>query len=78
MKSSSLSNLLQFNVEGVNSLDIWLSPKLIDFERKVEVRINGKPYNRPSKLKLDMESMLDDLRVRGDRQQIYWYRIMAR
>ena len=78
MKSSSLSNLLTFEVNGVNALDVWLSPKLIDFKRKPEIRINGKSYNRQSKVKLDMEPMLDDLRVRGDRQQIYWYRITAR
>jgi len=78
MKSSSLSNLLQFEVRGVTSLDIWLSPKLIDFKRKPDVRINGKPFNRQPKLKLELEPMLDDLRVRGDRQQMYWYRISAR
>jgi hypothetical protein len=78
MTSSSLSNLIRFEVSGVTSLDIWLSPKLIDFRRKVDIRIGGKPYNRQAKLKLEIESMLDDLRVRGDRQQIYWYRITAR
>jgi hypothetical protein len=78
MSSSSMSNLIRFEVSGVTSLDIWLSPKLIDFRRKVDIRIGGKPYNRQAKLKLDIESMLDDLRVRGDRQQIYWYRLTAR
>jgi pimeloyl-ACP methyl ester carboxylesterase len=78
MTSSSLSNLLRFEISGVTALDIWLSPKLVDFRRKVEIRIGGKPFNRQSKLKLEMESMLDDLRVRGDRQQMYWYRMTAR
>ena len=26
-------------------------------------------------IKLDLEPMLEDLRVRGDRQQLYWHRI---
>ena len=77
MKSSSLSNLIRLDVKGVNRLDIWLSPKLIDFNRKIDLRINGKSYNRHVKLKLEMEPMLEDLRVRGDRQQIYWYRMSA-
>jgi pimeloyl-ACP methyl ester carboxylesterase len=78
MTSSSLSNLLRFGeVSGVTALDIWLSPKLVDFRRKVDIRIGGKPYIRQGKLKLEMESMLDDLRVRGDRQQVYWYRVSA-
>ena len=78
MKSSTLANLVQFTVEGVTELDIWLSPKLIDFKRKPDVRINGNQFNRQFKVKLELEPMLDDVRVRGDRQQIYWYRIIAR
>ena len=79
MKSSSISNLVQLNnVKGVTWLDVWLSPKLIDFSRKVEIRINGKPFIRPARLKLDMEPMLDDVRVRGDRKQLYWHRISTR
>ena len=78
MKSSSLSNLIRLEVNGVKSLDIWLSPKLIDFKRKAEIRINGKPFYRQGQIKLEMEPMLDDLRLRGDRQQLYWHRISAR
>ncbi len=78
MKSSAISNLIRLQVEGVTWLDVWLSPKLIDFKRKADIRINGKPYSRAAKIKLDMEPMLDDLRVRGDRQQLYWHRISTR
>ncbi len=78
MKSSTISNLIRLQVEGVTALDIWLSPELIDFSRKVDIRINGKPFSRAAKIKLDMEPMLDDLRVRGDRQQLYWHRISTR
>jgi pimeloyl-ACP methyl ester carboxylesterase len=79
MTSSSVANLIRLKVEGISQLDVWLSPKVIDFKRKVDVRINGRPqFTRQNKLKLDMETMLDDLRVRGDRQQLYWYRVSAR
>ncbi len=78
MKSSALSNLIRLDVKGVTWLDVWLSPKLIDFKRKADIRINGKPYSREAKIKLDMEPMLDDLRVRGDRKQLYWHRISTR
>jgi pimeloyl-ACP methyl ester carboxylesterase len=78
MKSSAISNLVRLDVKGVSSLDVWLSPKLIDFERKADIRINGKPYSRQAKIKLDMEAMLDDLRVRGDRKQLFWHRISTR
>jgi pimeloyl-ACP methyl ester carboxylesterase len=78
MTSSSLSNLIKLDVKGVRGFDLWLSPKLIDFKRKPEIRINRRNYppsGRRLVIKLDPESMLDDLRVRGDRQQIYWHRI---
>jgi hypothetical protein len=74
MTTSNLSNLIRLDVKGVRRLDVWLSPKLIDFKRKPEVRINGKTYFK-GQVKLDLESMLEDLRLRGDRQQIYWYRV---
>jgi pimeloyl-ACP methyl ester carboxylesterase len=77
MKSSALSNLVKLEISGLTWLDVWLSPKLVDFKRKVDLRINGKSFNRQAKLKLELEPMLEDLRVRGDRQQIYWYRISA-
>ncbi len=44
MSSSSLSNLIRIDRKGVGSFDLWLSPKLIDFKRKPEIRINGRPY----------------------------------
>jgi pimeloyl-ACP methyl ester carboxylesterase len=76
MKSSNLSNLIKFEVNGIKRLDIWLSPKLIDFKRRMEIRIRDKPYYR-GQVKLECEPMLEDLRVRGDRQQLYWHRISA-
>jgi dienelactone hydrolase len=81
MSSSSVSNLIKLDVKGIKSLDVWLNPKILDFkskpESRVNIRVNGKNYlnGRKSLIKLDLESMLDDLRVRGDREQIYWHRI---
>jgi len=76
MKSSSLSNLIRLEVNGIKRLDIWLSPKLTDFKRRVQVQINDRPYYK-GQIKLEFEPMLEDLRVRGDRQQLYWHRISA-
>jgi pimeloyl-ACP methyl ester carboxylesterase len=76
MKSSSISNLIRLEVIGIKRLDVWLSPKLIDFKRRLEVRIKDRPYFK-GQAKLEMEPMLEDLRIRGDRQQLYWFRISA-
>ncbi len=78
MKTSSISNLVDLQLDGVAQADVWLSPKLVDFKRKLEVRINR---SRKSFYKgqppLEFEPMLEDLRVRGDRQQIYWVKLSA-
>jgi pimeloyl-ACP methyl ester carboxylesterase len=76
MTSSNLSNLVRLELKGVRRLDVWLSPKLVDFKRKLEVRINRTNYFK-GMVKLDLEPMLEDLRLRGDRQQIYWHRVSA-
>ncbi len=77
MRSSTLSNLLNIKAEGVKKLDVWLSPKLIDFKRKLEIRINSDKAFFKGQVKLSLEPLLEDLRLRGDRQQIYWYKIAA-
>ncbi len=77
MKSSKLSNLIRLDIKGIKRLDVWLSPKMIDFKRKPDIRINDRSLVRQTKVKPDVESMLEDLRLRGDRQQIYWYRFSA-
>jgi len=77
MRSSKPSNLISLEIKGIKRLDVWLSPKLFDFKRKPEIRINGRSLARQGRIKPDAESMLEDLRMRGDRQQIYWYRFSA-
>jgi enterochelin esterase-like enzyme len=74
MKSSTLSNLLNLETVGLNKLDVWVSPKMIDFKKRIEVRINKTPFYKRL-AKLDLEPLLEDLRIRGDRQQIYWMKV---
>jgi hypothetical protein len=51
-----------------------VSPKLIDFSRKMEVRVNGRPYLK-GMVKPDPAALLEDLRFRGDRRQVYWLKV---
>lgn len=74
MQSSSLSNLLRFETTGLKRFDVWVSPKLIDFKKRLEVRVNGKSFFK-SLAKPDLEPVLEDLRLRGDRQQVYWFKV---
>ena len=75
MKTSSVSNLINITSAGV-AVDVWLSPKLIDFKRKFEVRINGKARYK-GLAKPELGPLLEDVRIRGDRQQIYWMKVAA-
>jgi hypothetical protein len=74
LKSSSQGNLMNLRVGGVKRLDVWVSPKLIDFRRKLEVRVNEKQRFKGA-AKLTLDSFLEDLRLRGDRQQVYWLKV---
>jgi hypothetical protein len=74
MRSSAQGNLINLTTSGINRLDVWLSPRLIDFKRKVEVRINERAVYK-SMVALDFAPMLEDLRFRGDRQQLYYFKV---
>jgi len=76
MKSSSQGNLINLHVSGIMRLDVWVSPRLIDFKRKLEVRLNDKPRYKGA-VKLALDPFLEDLRLRGDRQQVYWLKVSA-
>jgi pimeloyl-ACP methyl ester carboxylesterase len=74
MTTSNLSNLVRLTVDGVNRLDVWLSPKIVDFKRRFVLRIQQTDLFK-GQIKLEFEPILEDLRIRGDRQQLYWHRI---
>lgn len=76
MKSSALANLISVTTSGVRKLDVWISPKLIDFGKRMEVRVNSKTVFRGLP-KADFESLLEDVRIRGDRSQTFLMRVQV-
>lgn len=52
---------------------VWLarSDGLVDFDRRLEVKINGKRVWNDF-VKPDLMAMLDHVRIHGDRQLLYW------
>ncbi|HKM56113.1 MAG TPA: alpha/beta hydrolase [Isosphaeraceae bacterium] len=74
MRTSALGNLLNLKSAGIMKLDVWVSPRIIDFKRKLEVRVNDKPRFK-GLAPLLLGPLLEDLRLRGDRQQIYWMKV---
>ncbi|WP_165227441.1 PHB depolymerase family esterase [Aquisphaera insulae] len=73
-KTSAVGNLVNVRAAGVTRIDIWVSPRIIDFKRKIEVRLNDKARVKGT-VKLTLDPFLEDLRIRGDRQQIYWLKV---
>ena len=73
-RTSTQGNLLTLTTSGISRLDVWVSPKLIDFKRKIEVRQNNQTLYK-GQAKPDFALMLEDLRIRGDRQQLYHFKV---
>ncbi len=61
---------------GANQVTVWLSPKMIDFERRSIVTVNGRRFNSSDQIiRPDLHVMLEDARTRGDRQRPFWARL---
>jgi predicted esterase len=65
------ANLLLLTANGIRRLDLWIGPKQVDFAKKVEVRIKGGPTLFRDMVRPELEPFLEDIRLRGDRQQVY-------
>jgi hypothetical protein len=75
-KTSTISNMANLKAAGLRKLDFWISPRLIDFKRKIDIRLNDKSRVKGA-VKLTLEPLLEDLRIRGDRKQLYWMKVSA-
>ncbi len=67
LKGDNVINL----VCGAKSHSIWLFPDVVSFEKLLTVRLNGLQLYRQIP-EPDITAMLEDYRLRGDRQQIAW------
>ncbi|MEW4567565.1 alpha/beta hydrolase [Tautonia sp. JC769] len=73
-KVSTLSNLMALSVSGINAIDIWLAPEYFNFDERIQIRINGKRLFN-DRVKPDLRALLEDVRIRGDRTQLYWAKL---
>ncbi len=61
---------------GNSRATIWLSPEIVNFNARINITIGGRrPSGVPAMIKPSVETMLDDLRFRGDRQHPFWARV---
>ena len=58
----------------VRSNTIWLSPDIIDYDLRLKVKLGARQLFNDF-VESSVEHILDDLRLRGDRQRVYHTRI---
>ncbi len=66
-------NVVYIQVPGTGAT-VWLSPELIDFDKRVQVRFNSKHQSRQF-VQPSIKTLLSRLRDTGDRQRLYWAKI---
>jgi pimeloyl-ACP methyl ester carboxylesterase len=64
-------NVIHLNCDG-DRVTLWLSPDFVDFEKPIQVNRSSKTQ---VKQKPDIETLLEDVRTRGDRQHPFWMRV---
>ena len=68
-------NTLKVDVPTGN-VTVWVGPKMLDFDRPINFMVNGKKI-RLKDWKPDLETLLEDVRTRGDRQNPFWLRVVT-
>lgn len=74
MASSVGANLLRITTDGLRRFDVWAGPDLLDFSKRLEIRVNNRPAFK-GLASPGLAPLLEDLRTRGDRQQVYWMKV---
>lgn len=77
-RANNVLNKLVVGTNGVNALDVWVNPETLTFDKRIEVQVNGRTAYRDTPSLTALEPFLEDLRLRGDRQQVYWMRVSVR
>ncbi len=55
---------------GAQNAIVWLTPEMLSFDRRITVTVNGRDIRED--VKPDAETLLEDVRTRGDRQHPFW------
>ena len=61
---------------GTLAATVWLSPEMVDFSQRAFIVVNGgRVNNREPFLEPNLETLLEDVRTRGDRQHPFWAKV---
>ena len=60
---------------GTNQATVWLSPKMLNFNERATITVNGRRLSGDQTIHPSLETLLEDVRTRGDRQHPFWARL---
>lgn len=61
---------------GASQVTVWLSPRMLDFDRRSIITVNGRRFNNNDQIiRPDLHVILEDARTRGDRQHPFWAKL---
>jgi pimeloyl-ACP methyl ester carboxylesterase len=69
---------------GAETNVLWLSPDIVDFDKRISVRLNGRPVRISGDdgedrfsafLRPNIRTILDDFCIRGDRQRLFYVKL---
>jgi predicted esterase len=61
---------------GAARVTVWLSPQMLDFQRRLSVVVNSRRAHGPDRfVEPNLETLLEDALTRGDRQHPFWAKV---
>jgi hypothetical protein len=67
----SEGNQINLHAVGFKSAVLWLRPGMIDFDKPVRLYVNAQQYFTPRKLSPNLETLIEDFYLQGDRQRLF-------
>lgn len=78
VKGSVKQNNTIYVQTGANQTTVWLSPEMIDFGQRIDIKVNGRSLAGNKFVEPSIEVLLEDARTRADRQHPFWAKLSTR
>ncbi len=70
------TNGVNVSCARADRITVWLSPEMVDFNRRISVVVNTRRLTGPDRVvEPDLRVLLEDVRSRGDRQHPFWAKL---
>jgi predicted esterase len=70
------TNGVNVNCARADRITVWLSPEMVDFNRRINVIVNTRRLTGSDRyVRPDLRVLLEDVRTRGERQHPFWARV---